>query len=336
MSTKIYNGYRVFADSLDEAISNLKFFKKEIKEALYQMALDNFFLSSITILDNQVLNNLVFGEAVRIEANKKNKIDDTNSANYITYMKILEEASNKENVEENNKSYEVYVMLYPTQLKDEKTGKSYYLFLYCGEKRFDLTSDVVFSDYAKNVEEYAYWNNTDAPEDISEKDWETRREDWYKACLNLPYEQIEEEAIKVIVTKQDKLLMLMHEDQDKVKKALSDFQKTKATPEKRKQLHLNHLLEKEVYQKMTDPSQKEMERYMATRSILRKNELSEEILALKAEKEPLIDLGISERLYEELNMHIGDFVKEKTATVWNEYLKRSVPEKQVLSKKKKI
>lgn len=336
MSTKIYNGYRVFADNLDEAISNLKFFKKEIKEALYNMALDNFFLSSISMLDTQVLNNLVFSEEVRKESNKKNKIDDNNSANYHTYMKILEEVSNKDNSEENNKSYEVYVMLYPTQLKDKKTGKNYYLFLYCGEKRFDLKSDVIFSDYAKNVEEYAYWNNTDAPEEVSKKQWETRRKDWHEVCLNLPYEQIEEEAIKVIISKQDKLLMLMHEDQDKIKKALADFQKTKATPEKRRQLHLNHLLEKEVYQKMTDPNQKEMDRYMATRSIIRKNEISEEILALKAEKEPLITLGVGEILYEELNMKIGDFVKEKTAAILNEYLHNSVPEKQTTSKKKKI
>lgn len=175
MSTKIYNAFRMKADSLDEVIQ--KFFKEKetIKEDIEYALIKDVLLECIVLYDKISLE----GESLPFPQNnnEKNKLDYSKSVMSIVSDKFWNRTRNKddEDLSDNQKELEVNMIIYPQPINH--FGEKSYLMQLFGKD--DLTSIVENKHLNKwGVEEYNYWNNTDPPDTLTDYEWNLRRQNW--------------------------------------------------------------------------------------------------------------------------------------------------------------
>lgn len=153
MSTKIYNGFR-----MPKSFDSLNRINDEFRE-------------KGSILMNSLLDETVVKMSVRnldIDIVSQN---DTNK-NYImdSLSRINDEYREIKTSSKNNPYFdfecELSIMIPPS-------GDHIYLIAYtCKDEYIRLLESI------DGVEEYAYWNNTDPPDDIDEDIWDQRGKDW--------------------------------------------------------------------------------------------------------------------------------------------------------------
>lgn len=171
MSTKIYNGLKIEANSLDEAIDIISKGKPEIVQSYTDMAIKKEFYISVSVMVDYLINqNEILKEHFNIDSpDKKYEVDEQSSAMSVAYMKVLD------NTQESKTS----MVIYPS--KFEISNKNYYLMTIYAD---NIMQKKMLETYIDKISEYAYWNNNDPPENLTEQDWEIRQQHWEKVLLS--------------------------------------------------------------------------------------------------------------------------------------------------------
>jgi hypothetical protein len=151
MSTKIYNGF-AFKDcnTLDDAFSKLKYFRSTLIDAAADMFNAGVVREATYLYDKQIepkINPHYFSEARTM---LDNLIHD--------YKKLNE-----------HHPMDFTTNVWLAELKHDKKVLGYYSSNTLMEKKFKKL---------KFFSEYGYWNNTDKPRKITEREWEHRGKDW--------------------------------------------------------------------------------------------------------------------------------------------------------------
>ena len=191
MSTKIYHGKRVWAESLDEAIHILRAPREAMEAQLEKEVLKSTILKAVNVMDSAIMKTVTGNVTSAIERLDSNPMS-------IVWLQSLDK--NNEDRESEKEYLEITKYLYPVKLTDEKG--SYYLFTYHGENKFESQ---YLNLMESKVEEYAYFNNTDKPDELTEDQWDRRSSDWDKALLaqtGIP----EREGMGLIVAKEHNIL----------------------------------------------------------------------------------------------------------------------------------
>jgi hypothetical protein len=174
MSTKIYNGYKIEAVSLEEAINKLSSLKKEtvrrvIKECLVVVA--------TTYYDQFTIENANFKKDSNAEEEKNEdkayKVKPERSALSNAYSRNMDILLNvKTKIEDTYE--EVSLCVFPEPIIIEG-NKNYLLTLYANRP---LENWLVEKWESLGVQEYAYWNNSDIPEELTDEQWDERGQHW--------------------------------------------------------------------------------------------------------------------------------------------------------------
>ena len=171
MSTKIYNGLKIQANSLDEAIEIINAGKPTIIKNYTDMAIEKEFFLSVNILVDYLLDQNDILKFFNIEISAKtNEADEKSSPMGIAYMQTLD------NVETDP---EISMVIYPGRV--EVDNKNYYLMTIYGD---NVIQKKMLATYQENISEYAYWDNTDEPEYVTEQEWKIREKHWKKVLLS--------------------------------------------------------------------------------------------------------------------------------------------------------
>lgn len=290
MSTKIYNGYRVYASSLDEAINELKKPKKIISSLIIEEAFVELLKDSKVLLDNEILKHTLFSSE-----NEKPEEDENNlgSPLGIIYNRNLDALnSNDENIEVTN-------VIYPESLIDEM-GRTYYLFTHYALEKFSK----IYFENLKNVQEYGYWNNTDAPEGMSDFQWNTRSDDWDKVLLNEGGIPAEVGLTQVVARTSKKYL---HHDRKIFEQYLSK-NKDLFSIEKRVKFYVETFMAKKVEVELTNKNPN-IQSYQIFKAFKNK-EYSQELLDLEKNTERLLKELLPEINYVVLTSKFEQLIPE--------------------------
>lgn len=165
MSTKIYNGYRILGASLDEVITKLFSNKENLKKLIEDKI-------QVDILSRAIstYHDLCFSTFL-----EKEKSKDNPSA----FGKVISEALERESDRElrEHDTIDVSICFFPQ--KQNMYGQDYYLMmLFAGNESKLLTESQLWNNLG--IEEFAYWDNTDPLETLTEEEWETRGQQWNK------------------------------------------------------------------------------------------------------------------------------------------------------------
>lgn len=195
MSTKIYNGYKIKAKDLDEAMEIMSAAKSKIENLYDKYLIEDEVKKAITVLVSQLKHNndLLSGLGLEektvneikekyaqiIEENKSRSVEDVESIDlegsvFRVAQNMCMQESEKIYRSKNNE-FDIRVILYPPKFEIE--GDTHYLFTLYAPR--DL--EEIFFEGIENVSEYGYWNNTDQLDTISDEDWEARGKNWDKA-----------------------------------------------------------------------------------------------------------------------------------------------------------
>ncbi len=192
MSTKIFNGYKIKAQNLDEAIQTMMDSKKKIEEAYERHIIEEEVVCAISIIIEQIKesHNLLDGvvsQSIIDEINatndaKEKQIKEAVGSDSIDLKKnaftaagnILADKSEAIYRSKNNE-FDVRVILYPP--KFEIDSANHYLFTLYAPHNLDK----IFLSSTPHVSEYGYWNNTDPLDGVSDEEWEIRGNNWDRA-----------------------------------------------------------------------------------------------------------------------------------------------------------
>lgn len=165
MSTKIYNGYRILGSSLDEVItklfSNKENFKKLIEDKIQVDILSRVIYS---------YHELCFSVFLKKEKSK---------LSLSAFEKVISEALESERDRElrERDTIDISICLFPQ--KQSMYGQDYYLMmLFAGNESSLLNESKLWKELG--IEEFAYWDNTDPIETLTEEEWVTRGKQWKK------------------------------------------------------------------------------------------------------------------------------------------------------------
>lgn len=160
MSTKIYNGYKI----KNMKFSELNDFCMNIRQKIHEEA-HKIVLKQIARECAEIVDNIFTKRFNQIPANYREKTEY--SVYYAARSISLERI-------EKNKTFTCSFVLYPH-------GRNILCTFHSRNENFES----IFSS-TEGVEEYGYWNNTDKPENISEKQWRKRQKDWDKVFTRNP------------------------------------------------------------------------------------------------------------------------------------------------------
>lgn len=188
MST-IVNGYRVFANSLEEAIIELKKPKEVVKEFINKAIFRDELFQIISKFDQAMISKILPFKYHKIDYDIYEVLSENcplHASSYsildLTLKKLLEIDREGE-----SSPKKMEVILFPEKFIEE--DKNYYLFIlsskgetYVPEKKKYIDYGDFYLSKLKNVKSYKYWDNTDKPNNISHSLWSKRYVEWDK-CL---------------------------------------------------------------------------------------------------------------------------------------------------------
>lgn len=197
MSIKIYDGRKVLAASLEEAISILRQAKPEIQKTMQKKLMSKYVLETITDLDMTILAGVFGAEYV------KNSPEYSNPS--YSVEKELRSRSfgmNKKKEDKPQDLEDCTIILYPE--RHEYNHETFFLFTLYGGNEYQKQLDEFLND---SVKEYGYWNNTDEPEEMSEDEWSARRAHWSLSLLDKDSAIPIEEGISIRMAAQETMML---------------------------------------------------------------------------------------------------------------------------------
>lgn len=181
MSTKIYNGYRIECDSLDQVITSLLTMRTSAKNEIFKSILQKNLFLAVNMYDSLLVEDILKPNKANLKPNssennkntKKFIPDLTKSALSNAYSKHLKKFWDNEDKEDDS-NIEIKVVVFPTAV-DIDNKKNYLLCLYADRNLNDYVTSC-WEDLG--IKEYGYWNNTDEPEGITLEQWNLREKHW--------------------------------------------------------------------------------------------------------------------------------------------------------------
>lgn len=274
MSTKIYNGYRILGSSLDEVITKLFSNKENLKKLI-----ENKIQVDILSRAISTYHDLCFSTFL-----EKEKSKDNPSA----FGKVISEALERENDRElrEHDTIDVSICFFPQ--KQNMYGQEYYLMmLFAGNESKLLTESQLWNQLG--IEEFAYWDNTDPLETLTEEEWETRGMQWNKV---LGYASPAESSLILELKKEYKYKCTYFMDQEHLTKMFEENFQTALSKFAEREESIVKYYEEALRDKMaykvlspkylTDTNLKELSKeqqqklYYEVREMSRNNKFSEE------------------------------------------------------------
>lgn len=224
MST-IVNGYRIFANSLEEAIIELKKPKELVKEFINTAIFREELFKIISKFDQAMISKILPIKYHKIDYDIYEVLSENcplHTSSYsvldFTLKKLLEIGREGE---DNPKKMEV--ILFPEKFIEE--DKSYYLFVLSSKGEAYIPEKKKYVDYGdfylsklKNVKSYKYWDNTDKPNNISHSLWSKRYLEWDK-CLpeyNSTYQYHDDTGVSIKIADFNRAITISNKSISKV------------------------------------------------------------------------------------------------------------------------
>lgn len=190
MSTKIFDGYKVKAKTLDKAIEIIfngkdelkenyeyEFFKKQLRKAILTM--DCYLVNQFNLMKNYLKishSSLDDPIADKMSAENLNKELHNENPSSKAYIEDLDRALEKD---PKKKIPDIEIVIFPKKVT--VNGEAHYL---CRLWTDNENEKIVQKVYANRLSEYVYYNNSDQPEEISDEEWEEREKNWDIAIPN--------------------------------------------------------------------------------------------------------------------------------------------------------
>lgn len=187
MSTKIFNGFIINREvSTYELNEMMNIIRKEVNNTYLEIIYKDFIRFTAKMLDNKYCMNK---RKYNTFLNKELKVKE-NEIIYKVFTNKVKESILSEEIYNSDYDYSCSMTIHP--LKDKTL-----LLLFSQRNEYNKLFrewDKEEKIYTKNkfdfIDEYNYYNNTDRPNNISEKDWELREKDWNNAIgYNAPSER---------------------------------------------------------------------------------------------------------------------------------------------------
>lgn len=184
MSTKIYNGIKIYSNSLDELLQKINLIKPEAQQLTLEKEVNGLNRQII----NQYLNTLLLNVSkldtslFLVNYNQNEEIKSHNRI-LISYLLDIIKENEKNYSKIKNVSTDIKttsLIIHPHQFKDS-LGK-----YYIGHNYSDLDLNTLTSIFKNNntiFQDYHYQNQTDKPEEITTKSWNRRSKEW-NICLD--------------------------------------------------------------------------------------------------------------------------------------------------------
>lgn len=167
MSTKIYNGYKISASSLDEVIGKLFGNKEKFKELIESKIQED-------ILTRAINNyySMCFSTFLEDKDEEKKKEESP-------FGKMISESlENQIEVQIRERdTVDISICLLP-QKQTVNQEEYYLLMLFAGEYKKELVNSSLWNSLG--IKEFSYWDNTDPPEELTEYEWKIRGKQWEK------------------------------------------------------------------------------------------------------------------------------------------------------------
>jgi len=173
MSTKIFNGYKLPQMSLKELDLFIKKSKGEIRKAYIELGESMLIRKSIRLLDLFYIHG---GEYVNEILNEDVNFNSHYSPYFLAHSDLVEDSRNSEKsgmLADSIFDLKSSICLFPVR------GKILAM-LFSQQRQFTSVWDSI-----EGVEEYCYWNNSDKPEDLSDSQWNRRKQDWDTALTGI-------------------------------------------------------------------------------------------------------------------------------------------------------
>lgn len=293
MSTKIYNGYKIQAQSLDEVISVLYSLKPEAVTQAQKDLLKTELNIAIDIYDETIINNTFNKKEEKEESSqqensekekKKFKPNMERSAIINGHSKVVNHVIDRENRYNDDESYiNLNITVFPESVMIKK--QKYYLFCMYGDQSLEKWMDTKLAQC--KMSEYGYWDNTDPMEDVTDAQWRLREKHWNKVLVGNDKTGIPAiEGIGIVLAKENKLyLRLSEEKEQQYMQEILDSNPNMLSVESRMREHwdmymlstiMDRLIKNQPTPKKDDLMQNALDNYHEARKIIRENKFTQE------------------------------------------------------------
>ena len=174
MSTKIYNGLRIKYMTMQELIP----FSKELRAQLEPIAKEEFLKSYTKMLEEAIV---FIQTGVQIDSciHNYNELSALENPTFKDVNRIIDKEIRqfiKANKSATTITESVSAFDFDTSLCVFPLSRKILAVPICNNERLmNALSE------NENITEYGYWNNTDKPDNVSNREWNTRKSDWDKA-----------------------------------------------------------------------------------------------------------------------------------------------------------
>jgi len=171
MSIVITNGYKIKASSLDEVIKIIKKYKPKIAHESYKHLVKQELSHSIEALFDYICSRAQISARLNLSLNcAPSAASDSGSTNALALgQDIVQEVKKADPRFKNN-----YLIIYPQAVKID--NNTHYLLT----AHLPSSVEAALNGIGKKFSEYGYWNHSDAPEHLSQRQWSQRKQHWGK------------------------------------------------------------------------------------------------------------------------------------------------------------
>ena len=174
MSTKIYNGLRIKYMTMQELIP----FSKELRAQLEPIAKEEFLKSYTKMLEEAIV---FIQTGVQIDSciHNYNELSALENPTFKDVNRIIDKEIRqfiKANKSATTITESVSAFDFDTSLCVFPLSRKILAVPICNNERL-----INALSENENITEYGYWNNTDKPDNVSNREWNTRKSDWDKA-----------------------------------------------------------------------------------------------------------------------------------------------------------
>ena len=174
MSTKIYNGLRIKYMTMQELIP----FSKELRAQLEPIAKEEFLKSYTKMLEEAIV---FIQTGVQIDSciHNYNELSALENPTFKDVNRVIDKEIRqfiKANKSATTITESVSAFDFDTSICVFPLSRKILAVPICNNER--LMNALLENE---NITEYGYWNNTDKPDNVSNREWNTRKSDWDKA-----------------------------------------------------------------------------------------------------------------------------------------------------------